>query len=39
MKNILIPVDFSNASKNAFRYAMALASHIGAEQAKSKRWR
>lgn len=34
MKNLLIPVDFSDASRNAFRYAMELAQHIGAEQAK-----
>ena len=34
MKNLLIPVDFSNASRNAFRYAMELAVHIGAEKAK-----
>lgn len=34
MKNLLIPVDFSNASRNAFQYAMELAAHIGAEQAK-----
>lgn len=34
MKNLLIPVDFSNASRNAFHYAMELAAHIGAERAK-----
>ncbi|MEQ8705341.1 MAG: universal stress protein [Phaeodactylibacter sp.] len=34
MKNLLIPVDFSDASRNAFQYAMALAKHIGAEKAK-----
>lgn len=34
MKNLLIPVDFSNASRNAFRYAMELAEHIGAESAR-----
>lgn len=31
LKNILVPVDFSPASKNAFRYALRFAEEFGAE--------
>ncbi len=32
MKNILVPVDFSEPSKHAARYAIALAEHLNAEK-------
>ena len=32
MKNLLVPVDFSEPAKHAAQYAMALASHINAER-------
>lgn len=32
MKNILVPVDFSEPSKQAARYAIALAEHVNAEK-------
>mgnify|MGYP006267485921 CR=1 FL=1 len=33
MKNLLIPVDFSDAARNAFHYAMAMAQQAGFEKA------